>query len=68
MDEEPENGLIIEDDDFFQDDFFEVMEKTEEAQESIASTSGVAIVPVANTQVIGPSQDFFQTLNGQVPS
>lgn len=34
-------------------------------QQSIASTSAV---PDTEIQVIGPSQDFFQTLNGQVSS
>lgn len=72
IDEESENGFIIEDDDFFQDDFCESDMRTEEepevepqnCQQTIASTSAV---PSA-TQVIAHSQDFFQTLNGQVSS
>lgn len=73
IDEESENGFNIEDDDFFQDSLCDVdMETLEEepevepqkCQEAIASTSAV---PDA-TQTVAPSQDFFQTLNGQVSS
>lgn len=73
-DEESENGFIIEDDDFFDNDFSESDMGPEEAvphveshncQQTAPSTSAV---PNATQDVVAPSQDFFQTLNSQVSS
>lgn len=65
IDEESENGFIIEDDDFFDDDFSESDMgpdvESYNCQQTAASTS-------ATQDVVAPSQDFFQTLNSQVSS
>lgn len=74
IDEGSENGLIIEDDDFFDKNFSGSDMEPEEAVPDVESyncqqtTASTNAVPNATQNVVPPSQDFFETLNSQVSS